>query len=200
MWNEPTSGATSDSIPKALSVRGRLVNYRTGLSIAGSNVHLRGLSSAGLSDARTRTAADGSYSVLLPIGSYLVWVDEAQQGDIQLTGYGHRGDLFVDPTGACACIYGVVSDIHSHEHLEGAIVSVYRSYGRREELGVTSVTGPDGWYQLDFGCAWNYGTVNNAIVAVTHAEYPEEGVVLGADSITRTVRRFDFRMRRRRPH
>lgn len=62
----------------------------------------------------------------LPIGFFTVFVDEPAEGHTEITAYGHRGDLLVDPTGVCAARYGAVFDRDSHEYVVGTRVSVYR--------------------------------------------------------------------------
>src|SRR5262249_24563014 len=112
-------------------------------------------------------------------GVYWVAVDGKTVGIVFALNTATRGDLLVGPF-QCSVFYGVVSDAPSHRALAGAKVEV---------SGRTAVTGPDGWYRLDFGCSessipFSIGTRFGRITVPEYGTYciqPPRGEIVRED-------------------
>ena len=84
------------------------------------------------------------------------------------TGYprasNYRADVAVD-RGLCVSRYGMVLDSKTYLPISGA-------------TGM-GTTGPDGWYQVDWGCGVGQVGFNTVLRRVSHPNYETKDVILG---------------------
>ena len=119
---------------------------------------------------QTTTDASGAYTLDLPAGELIAIVDGVFAGTlaVHVGGPAFRGDLFGN-VGNCVSRYGSVIDGDTFRPVAGATVSLG---------GQTAVTGPDGWYRLDFGCT-GYLDFGTTFIYVTHPGHQNFQRVVG---------------------
>ena len=118
------------------------------------------------------TDADGRYSLTAPPANepyrrFIVDNKEVGSGFPRAANY--RADVAVD-RGLCISRYGVVLDSKTYLPISGV------TFGTGGGRG----TGPDGWYQFDWGCGVGYTAgFNTVLLTVSHPNYVTSQVVLG---------------------
>lgn len=149
------------------SVRGRVTDFLTGNGVPAVQVQLTGQSK----DTRATTDANGAYVMpMLPLGRFSVAVDSRPVGSARLTGIQFRGDLVID-RGPCIARYGTIADARTLAPVAGATVRL---------AGITTTSGPDGWYRIDLGCP-SSATIgfNTTFLYVTHPNYTSGSMIVG---------------------
>lgn len=166
----PTS--PSDNL---LTVRGQVINYRTGSPILGAVVGFTGRDVAISRNATTDQ--NGFYTMTLPIaGWFSIFVADSSAGLVsdKRVGDGHfttaalRGDLFINDA-KCVARYGTILDAGTQRPIAGA----------RVQWVSTAVSGLDGWYRLDVGCPETTEFGNTNFIVVTHPNYERYEFIAG---------------------
>ena len=118
--------------------------------------------------ARATTDGSGSYRLPAAVGRHAVFVDGIYSGQaIVHSGDNHR-DFFVRWNG-CIARYGTIVDGRTGRLVSGATVSL---------LGVSTTTGPDGSYRLDYGCQGGRWS-NTILLSVTRTGYEDGAIPMG---------------------
>ena len=136
---------------------------------------------------QTTTDAGGGFTADLPPGHVYAEIDGRRVADLVLRvgGPAYRGDLLGNG-GTCISRYGLVTDASTYQPVAGATINI--GAGSREV-----VTGPDGWYRLDFGCVEYIGG-NTTFMYVTHPAYRAATRVVGRG--VHRVNRIDVELQR----
>lgn len=156
----PSSGA---------SVRGLVQRFATGSPVPGAAVLFVADSRAG--EASATADASGHYALSVPtVGFFSALVNGAPIGGVRVTGPSYRGDLFIDD-GTCISRYGTLTDARTLNPVVGASVSLG---------GITTTSGPDGWYRIDLGCPPD-GRLgfNTTFLYASHPSYLLRSAVVG---------------------
>lgn len=161
------SFSTSTALAVADSIRGRVTDYQTGSGVPGVVVQF----ADGSHDTGGTTDVNGTFLMSLrAIGPFTVSVDGQIAGTARVTGARYRGDLMIDNS-RCVARYGTLADARTLKPVAGASVSL---------AGVTTTSGPDGWYRIDLGCP-STGTIgfNTTFLYVTHPDYAPRSQIMG---------------------
>lgn len=151
-------------------LQGRLTDFASDAPLAGVTVGF-GIDVAAI-NLSTTTDGGGNYAIDVPAGRIYAAIDGQILADlaVHVGGPASRGNLLGNG-GTCISRYGLVTDAATFQPVAGAEV---RAGGR------TIVTGPDGWYRLDFGCVDDpFGNFNTTFMYVSHPAYREFSRVLG---------------------
>ena len=153
--------------PSSGGVSGRVIDFASGVGVAGATVAFGELTSM--------TDAIGSYTFAsLSSGRYEPRVDGVWMGISRVTGPNYRGDLLVRP-GTCVSRYGTLADARTRTPVGGATV---RFVG--PGLNDSTVSGSDGWYRIDLGCPANgHVGINTTELAVSHTNYVNQSQPVG---------------------
>ena len=146
---------------------GRVLDFTTDSPIAGATVVFRTFDSG--DEHRAVADAGGVYNLAVPPDVYLVYIDGDLATALAARLPSTRAHVYARAEG-CSAIYGVVGESRSGEPIQGVIV---------ESGGVATMTGPDGWYRLDYGCGVSAG-FGTMVASFTKAGY---------DAVTRVVGR-----------
>ena len=124
---------------------GRVLDFATGAAIPGARVVFRPFNDG---DGHATVAdAEGVYRLDVPPAEYLVYVDDDFATAIVARMPSARGHVYAGAEG-CSAIYGLVGDPRSGAGIQGVTV---------QSGSVTTTTGADGWYRLDYGCGVDFG-------------------------------------------
>jgi hypothetical protein len=147
-----------NGIPVAFA--GRVLDNATGVGVPNAIVQfgLSIASRAALPPATTIADAAGSFTLKVPPGVYEASVGSAYVGRVRVTGFGSRGELFVNG-GICESRYGVISDLLTGRPIAGARIN-----------GSLLLTDSEGWYRWN-SCppiSFDFGT---RAMSVSHPDY-----------------------------
>jgi hypothetical protein len=174
-----SSPAAPGNLAPTPGFSGQVQDFSTGAGVPGVTV--------AFGDSSVVTTAAGRYNIpITTIGTYYPTIDGQAVGMSHVTGESYRGDLFVR-TGTCIARYGTVSDRALHNAISGVTLSLG---------GKTTLSGPDGWYRLDYGCppeGW-FG-FNTIFIYASHPDYADTSVAVGRG--IRSVLRLDIEMQRK---
>ena len=162
------SPTTPTPPPGPVTFAGTVRDFQTQVPRAGVTVRLI-TEGTGVTATTVVTGLDGRYVATVDAtGGYAAFVGELVAGTLRVTGPAYRGDLLTDSSG-CTSRYGVVSDTRTLLPVAGASVTL------RDQ---TRLTGEDGSYRIDLGCApdFNFSTT---FIAVTHPRYQQRQQVVG---------------------
>ena len=175
MPNAPTqtSPPTAPAPDPPGTVRGRTIDYSTGLPVEGISV--------GFGNVSTVSGSSGVYSLIVPPGAYSPTINGAVVGSAVVTEIQYAGDLLVNG-GSCIARYGMTEDATTRMPLEGVAVSL---------SGHTITTGSNGWFRFDFGCPTEFG-YNTTFIYATKSGYSAYSRVVG-EGLTKVLR-FDVAM------
>jgi hypothetical protein len=136
---------------------------------------------------RTTTDSSGAFTADLPPGNVYAEIDGRRVADLALRvgGPAYRGDLLGNG-GTCISRYGLVTDASTYQPVAGATLRM--GAGAREV-----VSGPDGWYRMDFGCVEYIGG-NTTFMYVSHPAYRDYTGVVGRG--VHRVNRIDVELQR----
>jgi hypothetical protein len=136
---------------------------------------------------QTTTDSSGAFTADLPPGHVYAEIDGRRVADLALRvgGPAYRGDLLGNG-GTCISRYGLVTDASTYQPVAGATLRI--GAGAREV-----VTGPDGWYRMDFGCVEYIGG-NTTFMYVSHPAFRDYTGVIGRG--VHRVNRIDVELQR----
>ena len=143
-------------------VGGSVRDLRTNTLISGARVSLGTFDPSAGSAAAATTAADGTYTLTVPPGGYLVSIDDESAGVVHLRIPAYRGDFFARTAG-CIARYGTVIDKQSRRFIPGATVSLG---------GGTATTDSSGWFAVILGCGGSPCIgFNTTFATISHPNY-----------------------------
>jgi hypothetical protein len=156
--SEPPSPPSTPSPPSGPAVVfGRVLDFATGAGVAAIGIQF--------GPQPLVTAADGGFTVSLPVGDYTMRVDgEPFAALVLVRGPWTRGD-FLAHAGTCASRYGAVTDHSTGRPIAGAAVG-------------SGTSANDGWYRVDYGCN-GCGSCGTAVLTVSASGYASRSFVLG---------------------
>lgn len=170
----PTAPTAAEPPPiPAIRVSGRVIDYHSGQSVAGTSITWRERSSSSSARQTVTSDAAGRFEVALPIADTFSFeikrepgpvatIDNPvlQSGIVRVPGKRLETDLLVNP-GPCAARYGYVFDAVTRQPIAGARVS----------RAGTASTDANGYYRIDIGCeprTWGIGTTT---ISASHPGY-----------------------------
>jgi hypothetical protein len=168
-------------------LQGRLTDFASDAPLPGVTIGF-GVDFGGITLQAT-TDPGGAFTADLPAGNVYAEIDGQRVADlvIRVGGPAYRGDLLGNG-GTCISRYGVVSDAATFQPVAGATIRI--GFGGRE-----FVTGPDGWYRMDFGCPDDSsGNFSTTFMYVTHPAFRD--VTRGLGRGVHRVRRIDVELER----
>lgn len=167
-WGCGDSRSTTGPSEVGLTVRGRVLDFRSRAPVTGAAVQF---TAAGSGSHAATTTAGGAYQLSLEgAGAFSLSINGAPAGTALVKGSSYRGDLFTDPF-ECAMRYGTLTDARTGRPVSRANVSA--------GTGNQATSAADGWYVLDFGCPGALRGLNTALMTVAHPDYQQRSVVLG---------------------
>src|SRR5687768_794050 len=112
---------------------------------------------------QTTTDASGTFGIDLPPGRLTATINCQVAGNlaVRIGGPAYRGDLVANGGASCASRYGAVTDARTFQPIAGVAIGL--GSGR-------AVTGPDGWYRIDF--AYLYDPFNNSNTVLIYESHP----------------------------
>jgi hypothetical protein len=173
----PTAPTAAEPPPiPAIRVSGRVIDYHSGQSVAGTSITWRERSSSSSARQTVTSDAAGRFEVALPIADTFSFeikrepgpvatIDNPvlQSGIVRVPGKWLETDLLVNP-GPCAVRYGYVFDAVTRQPIAGA----------RVNRAGTASTDANGYYRIEIVCdappgqSWGIGTTT---ISASHPAY-----------------------------